>query len=280
MKVNEIITQKFIEALENGVCPWQKPWKAGQRPMNLISGKAYQGINLFLLSHAPYSSPYWLTFKQAKAKGGQVKKGEKSTSVIFWKVSKFEDKKSGEEKTSFLLRYYNVFNLEQCEGIEAPKSEEGEKLDFQPIEAAEDLANDYCERESLKVYHKRPQAYYSPVADYVNMPIKETFVSEGAYYSTLFHEFAHSTGHESRLDRLEPASFGSDPYAKEELVAELSAAFVCAELGIDNTFDNSAAYLQSWIKKLKGDANLLFSASKQATKAFNRIKGEKVTIEA
>lgn len=280
MKVNEIITQKFIEALEKGVCPWQKPWKAGQLPMNLVSKKVYRGINLFLLSHSQFTSPYWLTYKQAKTKGGQVKKGEKSTTVIFWKVSKYDDKKTGEEKTSFMLRYYNVFNLEQCEGIEAPTSEEGEKLDFQPIQAAEDMAFDFIDREKVGLKHVGNAACYVPSLDEVRMPAKETFVSEGAYYSTLFHEFAHSTGHESRLNRLDNSSFGSDPYAKEELVAELSAAYVCADLGIDNTFDNSAAYLQSWIKKLKGDANLLFSASKQATRAFARIKGESAKIEA
>ena len=278
-KVEEIITEKFIEALENGVCPWRKPWNGSATPQNFITKKPYNGINFFLLSLMPYSSPYWMTYKQASAKGGKVKKGEKATLVTFWKLFKTTDKKTGEAKQIPLLRYYNVFNLEQCEGIEAPASEE-KPLDFCPIEEAEKFASDYCEKEDLEVTFKENQAYYSPATDYVNMPRKESFKGEQGYYSTLFHELAHSTGHAKRLNRLEKCGFGSESYAKEELVAELSAAFACAELGLDNTFGNSAAYLQGWIKKLKGDSKLLISASSYAKKAFTRLKCEEAEVYA
>lgn len=277
-KVETIVTEKFIEALENGVCPWQKPWKAGSVPVNMVSKKAYRGINLFLLSLSPYSSSFWGTYKQVAAKGGNVKKGEKSTLIIFWKMLISKDKKTGDKKTVPMLRYYNVFNADQCEGLDLDEGA-SEGLDFNPIEAAEDLAFDFADRENVALKFQGNAACYVPSLDEVRMPSKETFVSEGAYYSTLFHEFAHSTGHSSRLNRLDNSSFGSDPYAKEELIAELSAAFVCADLGIDNTFDNSAAYLQSWIKKLKGDSTLLISASSKAAKAFQLIKGASVPAE-
>lgn len=278
-KVEEIVTEKFIEALEKGVCPWQKPWKAGSAPINIITGKAYRGINLFLLSLSPYSSNVWGTYKQIAAKGGNVKKGEKSTLIIFWKMFVNLDKKTGEKKNIPMLRYYNIFNADQCEGLDLSEGE-SEELDFCPIQAAEDLAFDFTDRENVSLKFQGSAACYVPSIDEVRMPAKETFKNEESYYSTLFHEFTHATGHSSRLDRLESTSFGSEPYAKEELVAELGAAFVCADLGIDNTFENSAAYLQGWIKKLKGDSSLLISASSKAKKAFDRIKGEQVTIEA
>jgi antirestriction protein ArdC len=279
-KVEQIITEKFIEALENGCVPWQKPWKGGSCPKNIVTKKTYRGINLFLLSLMPYSSPYWMTFKQAKDKGGQVRKGEKSTLVVFWTMFKREDKKTGDEKTIPMLRYYRVFNLEQVDGIDAPEDESFQPLDFQPLAEAESMISNYCERESLEIKFEQSRAFYSPSLDYVNMPSKESFISEDYYYSVCFHELAHSTGHSSRLNRLEPASFGSDPYGKEELIAELASAFVCADLGIDNTFENSAAYLNSWIKTLKGDPKMLISASSKAKKAFDCLKGEEVLVEA
>jgi antirestriction protein ArdC len=263
-KVYDIVTDKIINALENGIIPWRKPWQSSL-PCNLVSKRPYNGINLFLLALMPYSSPYWLTFKQAKEKGGKVIKGERSTLIVFWKPTKFKDK-DGEEKTIPILRYYNVFNVEQCEGIEVPN--EGEKLDFIPVNEAEKLASKYCERESLEVKCKEQNAYYSPSLDYVNMPNKTTFESVGSYYSVLFHELAHSTGHKSRLDRLELSTFGSDPYAKEELVAEMTAAFACSTVGIDNTLQNSTAYIQNWLKKLKSDPKLVIEASAKARKAF------------
>ena len=278
IKVEEIVTQKFIEALEKGVCPWQRPWKGGETPRNLISKKPYRGINFFLLSLMPFNSPYWLTFKQAKDKGGQVRKGEKSTLVVFWTMFEAKDK-NGDEKKIPMLRYYNVFNLDQVDGIERPTSEDSKPLDFSPMEEAESLIKGYCERENLQIKFERSQAFYSPVLDYVNMPKKETFINENAYYATCFHELAHSTGHDKRLKRGLTGNFGSDPYAKEELIAELASAFVCAEIGIDNTFDNSAAYLANWIKALKGDSKLLISASSKAKKAFDLINEESL-VEA
>ena len=154
-KVEQIVTEKFIEALENGVCPWRKPWKGGgAMPRNLVTGKVYNGINFFLLSLMPYDSPYWATFKQVQAKGGQVKKGEKSTLVVFWKIFETKNKKTGEDEKIPMLRYYRVFNLDQCEGVEEPGKSDFKPLDFNPIEEAEALANDYCEREELEVKFK------------------------------------------------------------------------------------------------------------------------------
>jgi antirestriction protein ArdC len=271
-KVNEIITDRIINALENDIVPWRKPWQS-KLPCNFVSGKTYKGVNLFLLALQPYSSSYWLTFKQAKEKGAKVMKGERSTQIVFWKISVYKDK-DGTEKKVPMLRYYNVFNVEQCEGLEIPT--EAERPDFKPIEEAEKLAKSYLERESIKL-EKATEAFYVPVRDVIAMPSKQSFMKPEYYYSVLFHEIGHSTGHDSRLKRGLTGNFGSEPYAKEELIAEMTSAFACASLGIDNTvIDNSTAYIKGWLKKLKSDPSMVVSAAAKASKAFDLIVTEKV----
>lgn len=272
MNVYEIITHKIIEQLEKGCVPWHRPWNG--TPKNLDSGKAYRGINTFLLGNSDFSSSYWLTFKQCKNKGGSIQAGAKSTPVVFWKFFEKETEEENEEKTSTpLLRYYRVFNLDQCEGIEAPKDDIKEQINFKPIETAEEIVAAYKDAPALT--HVGTRACYAPPTDTVKMPLATTFNSEEAYYSTLFHEFTHSTGHESRLKRkniTDLCPFGSTNYSKEELIAEMGAAFLCGEAKIENkTIDNSAAYIESWIRKFKDKPKMLIMAAAQAQKAADHI---------
>ena len=185
--------------------------------MNIISKRGYRGINRFLLNVASYGNPYWMTFNQAKKLGGSIKKGEKSTPVVFWKLMEKEDAKTGEKKEIPALRYYRVFNLEQTEGIEGPETAEIEEQPFEPIERCEQLVAGMPNPPRLQ--HLRQSAWYRPSQDLVNMPKPESFESSEEYYSTLFHELAHATGHESRLKRptlTDMAPFGSTNYSKEE----------------------------------------------------------------
>ncbi|KMY65619.1 hypothetical protein AAU61_21315 [Desulfocarbo indianensis] len=274
-KAYQVITDRIMELLEQGTVPWHKPWSGGGEAMNLVSKRPYRGINRFLLNVAGYATPYWLTLNQANKLGGKIKKGSKSTPVVFWKLLEKEDEKTGEKKELPVLRYYRVFNLEQTEGIEGPPTEELEEQEFTPIERCELLVAGMPNPPSLQ--HVRQSAWYRPSQDLVNLPKPESFESSEEYYSTLFHELAHATGHETRLKRptlTDMAPFGSTNYSKEELVAEMTAAFLCGATGIDNiTIDNSAAYLNGWLKKLKKDNKLVVHAAAQAQKAADYIQG-------
>lgn len=277
--VYQIVTDRITEALEKGTVPWHKPWAGGDAggPCNLVSKKHYRGVNPFLLAMRGYGSPYWMTYKQAQAKGGNVRKGEKGTPVIFWKWLEKIDEKTGKKKRIPLLRYYTVFNVEQTDGVEFPKPEEIVVKEFKPIESAEKIADSYPGAPTVE--HKQQRAFYRQDTDAVNMPKRETFETPEEYYSVLFHEFTHSTGHASRLDRetlVDMAAFGSTNYSKEELVAEMGAAMLCGVAGIENrTVDNSAAYIQGWIDKLRGDSKLLVRAAAQAQKAADHVRGIK-----
>jgi len=269
--VYQIVTDRIVRLLESGNVPWHRPWKGGdQWPQNFVSRKVYRGINLFLLNAANYPSPFWLTFKQVQALGGQVKKGERSFPVIFWKV--FQEEVEGETKRIPFLRYHNVFNIAQCEGIHVPAIPTIE-TPFEPIAKCEEVVSEMPKRPTIN--HHGARACYSPALDTVSMPESKLFESSEGYYSTLFHELIHSTGHVSRLNRKEitdPIRFGSDPYSREELVAEMGAAFLCGHCAIENkTIDQSAGYIQSWLGKLKEDRKLVVHAAVQAQRACDFI---------
>ena len=278
------VTGKIVSMLEAGVVPWRSPI-LGQReagwPKNLDSRKPYRGVNVFLLAFTAwakgYESAHWVTFNQAKARGGSVKKGEKASMVVFWKAYEARDKDTNELVTVPVLRHYNVFNLEQCEGItapDAPSQLEQQPEPFVPIGAAEAISRDY--RGGPDVQHVGGQAFYVPAADAVKIPESSRFVSVEAYYATLFHELAHSTGHSSRLDRgidTNLAPFGSPDYGREELVAEMAASFLCGHAGITPaTIENNAAYIGGWIKTLKGDKRLAVVAAGAAQRAADWIR--------
>jgi antirestriction protein ArdC len=286
--VYQIVTDQVIELLEKGEIPWHKPWRGGAAgmPKNAISNKPYRGINVFMLAMTAefkgYDSPYWVTFKQAREMGGNVKKGEKSTLVVFWKVLEKDNPKSPDNPDTFpVLRYYRVFNIAQCDNLDLSKLpddaiDDAPDLDFSPIQACENVVKHFIKRPNI--LHNEQQAYYSPSRDIINMPKRETFQDEQHYYCVLFHELTHSTGHERRLNRpgiTELAAFGSASYSKEELVAEMGAAFLSGMCDITNqTIENSAAYLQGWLKKLKSDKKLIVQAAAQAQKASDYILGE------
>jgi antirestriction protein ArdC len=271
MNAYDIITNKIIEKMEHGQVPWRKPWKF-QTPANLVSKRPYHGINFLLLTMSDYDTPSWLTFKQAKELGGSIKKGEHGTPVIFWKLLEVPDEAPEAEETQIktipYLHYYTVFNLSQTEGIAAPKDAPQRR---EPLAACEAIIEGFTDKPET-THTLEPRAYYRPATDTVHMPSKSSFMSSEAYYSTLFHEYTHATGHEKRLNRNAEEhtnfDFGSPEYSREELVAELGSAFLCAEAGIDNSvIDNNAAYLQSWLRELKADSKLIIYASARASKA-------------
>jgi len=279
-KVYEIITDRILGMLDQGVVPWRQPWSSSL-PKNLVSGKEYRGVNVFLLGCQAYTSPWWVTYKQCAARGGQVRKGERSTPVIFWKPLPRKDATpadiaKGRDKF-FLLRYYNVFNVAQCDNLEAPTSHSG--VQFNPIGACEEIVASY--KGAPPITHGGNRACYIPSQDAIQMPPRESFTHTEEYYSTLFHELTHSTGHKDRLDRegiTNPIKFASHDYSFEELVAECGAAFLCAHAGIDNrTLDNSAAYIKHWSDKLRDNRKWIVDAAAKAAKAADHIRGVKHT---
>jgi antirestriction protein ArdC len=278
-EVYQYITDKIIEELKRGCVPWHPPWKTadGVRvPANFITKKPYRGVNTFLLAlariKAGYDSNYWLTFKQIQAIGGNVK-GQRTEMVVFWKLlEKPAQNLTAENEMDYIpmLRYYRVFNLDQVTGIKKPSLESLPV--FKPIEEAEQIAAKY--QEQIEVTHGGARAYYQPSTDSIQMPEKESFDGSEEYYSTLFHEFTHSTGNKSRLNRpgiVETHFFGDEIYSKEELVA----AMLCGIVGIENkTIKNSASYIQSWLGKLRDDKRLVVHAAAAAQKAADFILGK------
>jgi len=267
------ITERIIELLNQGTIPWHKTWKASTGlPRNLITDRPYRGINVFLLMSMSYESPHWLTFRQAIQLGGSVKRGEKACPIVFWKQTTIEDKETEEQRKIPMLRLYHVFNIAQCEGLKTMPA--AEEVPLTATSAAEIVAG---MPHPPAIKHGMTRAYYSPSDDTVGMPERKRFESEDAYHATLFHELVHSTGHESRLKRtsiMERNGFGSMPYSKEELVAELGSAFLCgyAEI-VDRTIDNSAAYIEGWLDSLKDDPTLIVYAAAQAHRAADFILG-------
>jgi antirestriction protein ArdC len=276
--VYEIVTEKILEELESGQIPWEMPWTI-EAPKSLVSGKEYRGINTMLLGLAGFSSPYWLTYKQAIDRGGNVKKGAKGTLIVFWKWlenPRRHDAETDSEDTAKggrapLLRYYTVFNVEQCEGIDAPAPRPA----VASIDAADQIIAGYQNPPAIA---RGAQAAYSIVSDVVTMPAPECFEKSDEYYSVFFHELTHSTRHTSRLNRGEGKSnkFGGEEYSKEELVAEMGAAMLCAKAGITSTVRHSAGYIQNWIQALKNDTRMVVLAAAQAQKAADHILGPAV----
>lgn len=288
-KVYQVITDRLLATIQSsGKLPWVKEWKAANNaPANGVSKRVYDpfGINFFMLSNAPYSNPYYLSYKQVDQLGGNVRKGEKGWPIVFWKINKYE-KVNGrgetEEKTVPLLRYYTVFNVEQCENLTL-EYVQAERANHNPIESAEKIIAGY-ENAPNMVIKESSRAFYVPSLDSVTMPLIGQFSSPEAYYSTFFHELGHSTGHSTRLNRKELTGhnpFGSHDYGVEELCAELTAAFLCAESGISNeTIErNSAAYIKNWMNTIKANPEMFINAASRAGRAAKHILNIKKEIE-
>jgi antirestriction protein ArdC len=296
IKIYNMVTERVVEKIEDAIkaaeegdkaviAPWHRPWfQSGGLPMNLISKKPYRGMNVFLLAMMGYASPYFVTFNQAKKLGGKVKKGQKGLPVVYWNwvdVNKDKDGKTLDKPKKIpRLRYYTVFNVDQCEGFE-DKIPAIVTRDFNPIEEGEAIIANMPNRPTMEEGVAR--AYYMPATDTVNMPRKELFNGDAEYYSVAFHELIHSTGHASRINRKEVTDgkfFGSHDYSVEELVAEMGAVFLCNEIGLESTFDNSLAYLKSWLGKLKDDTKMLITASGRAQKAADYILDRKPEVKS
>lgn len=280
VNVYQVVTDRIIEELEKGVIPWQKPWVGTHGAVSHSTGRPYSFMNQLLLQRPGE----YITFNQCAAEGGTVRKGEKGSVVVFWKQQTVQelDPVTGEpeEKEIFVLRYYRVWHIDQCEGIKAKYAQTSAGAGATPVEAAESIVDDYLQREGVTLnYVAGDRACYSPVLDRVEMPTREQFTSADELYSTLFHELGHSTGHKSRLNRFSSgaaaAAFGSNDYGREELVAEICAASILNQIGIetDHSFRNSASYIDNWLKAIRGDNKLIVSAAGRAEKAAALILG-------
>jgi len=283
-QVNKIVTEKIIKLLEQGKVPWVKPWKSkGGRPKNAISGKAYRGINALICSPmvSGYQDPHWYTRNQLKKLDLTLKEEHKKpksyTPVVFWKWIE-KKKEGGIEKIPF-TRFYQCFNREQIEGSETlwPIKETEEVKDDEDWELeANLLIQKYQESGGPKIDYGRDRAYYQPSTDIIGVPSRSDFTSVAEFWSTIFHEVTHSTGAKKRLNRKEGMKglFGNHDYSKEELVAEMGACFLLADLGVEKHIENSAAYIQGWLEKLKGERKFLMQAAQQAEKSCDYVRGE------
>lgn len=270
------VTDRIIEALEAGTIPWRKPWIGGSSGcISYNTGKPYSLLNHILLGGV---SGEYITFKQASFAGGHIRKGEKSKFVAFWKPYEKVDEETGKIAKHFYLRYYSVFHLDQVEGIK-PRWAVRPSLDLQPDAAADAVIRDYVDRSGVTLQiTESDRAFYQPESDSITVPQLTQYKQQAEFYSTLFHELTHSTGHKTRLDRLtDIAAFGSEQYSREELVAELGSAFLVNHCGLESaaSFRNSAGYIQGWLSALKNDKRLLVSAAGAAERAVNLILNRK-----
>lgn len=266
--LHQTITDNIVAKIEaTGTLPWVRPWTASAQPRNGVTHRPYSGINQLILSVAglTYSSPDWFTYKKAKELGGQVKEGEKGTMIIYWNIIKKKNA-AGKDETFPLMKYFKVFNRDQIEGL--PPVPELPVREFNANAEAET----FIMNTGANIQHGGSSAFYNLKTDAITLPKQEDFTDSANYYATALHEIIHWTGHKGRLDRLKLAKFGSPEYAQEELVAELGAAFLCAEIGIDGQTQHPE-YIASWLKALKNDKRYIFTASKAATTAVEFLKG-------
>lgn len=282
--VAKMVTEKILEALDKNIVPWRKTWNYnGDGFKNIRSKKEYSGVNVLLLSMSTnasgYNSNLWMTYKQCSELGGNIKKGSKATTVVYYRILESntgdKDKDGNDIKKRFpLLKYYNVFNLNQTENIpeeKLPKNDE-EKKEIKPIEECEKVIKGYKDCPEINV----GKPAYIPALDKIKMPTIQSFEDKSYYYSTAFHEFSHSTGSKNRLNREGVANFdqfGSEKYSLEELISEISATFLSNKCGLDSEklFENSISYISHWKEKLSKEPKLIIQASSKAQKATDYI---------
>lgn len=271
--IYQAITDRITAQLEQGVIPWHKPWIVSGKAcaISRSTGKPYSLLNQLILG----KPGEYATFAQIKQEGGRIKRGAKAQFIVFWKWIEQEDKDNpGEIKKIPFLRYFNVFHLDDCDGLQ-PKHKTAAAQPLEPDAAADAIISNYLTRSGVKLEHQPgDRAFYRPSTDTVVLPEMEQFAELAEYYSTAFHELTHSTGHASRLNRLTAtAHFGNEEYSKEELIAEIGAAALVNHAGLEtsSSFRNSAAYVQSWLKALQNDKRLIVSAAGQAEKACSLI---------
>lgn len=278
--IYQTITDKIIAELEAGTPPWVRPWsgEADPFPRNALSQRPYRGINNVLLgmeAHCRgYTSNQWLTFKQAQSLGGHVRKGERSSMIIYYEARMVEkedaeplaDGDEAEKRFIPLIKVFNVFNLDQVEGL--PEAEQPSQVDADWD--AGSIAEQIIERSGAEIRHQGFKAFYSPPNDLIYLPGKQTFADAASYYSTALHELCHWTGATSRLGRKLGRRFGDSAYAMEELIAELGAAFLSAHCRLDGRLQH-ASYIASWLEVLQRDKRAVFVAAAQAQKAADYL---------
>lgn len=283
--IYEVVTNRIVAEMEKGIIPWQKPWGGVEDgAINYVTRRPYSMLNQMLLGRAGE----WLSYKQVTEAGGRIKKGAKAGMVVFYSAAVHTGTRTNaetgeEEEVEFrypLLRYYNVFHIEDCEGI-ASKIQAGATAAHEPMKEAEAVITEYVTREGLRFQNDKPsdKAYYSPSRDEVVVPMLSQYRIKEEYYSTTFHELTHSTMKESRCNRKSEnrvAAFGGEEYSREELVAEIGSAMLCSSVGIEceRAFRNSVAYIQGWLTRLKNDPRMIVWASGRAEKAARFILGK------
>jgi antirestriction protein ArdC len=281
--IHQIVTQRMIAALQRGTIPWRKPWHAATgQPRSMSTGLPYRGVNLFLLSltagEEGYASPYWATYRQVSTLGGQVRRGERSTLVVFWKKAETEHRDPQTSEVTVravpVLRYYRVFNAAQADGL--PDRFYPAPGEHQPIAEPQAVLDGYLARGPRLMHMAGDRADYHPATDTIRLPLLAQFRTSGAYYAAAFHEAGHSTGHPHRLNRPGIATFdhfGSGKYAREELIAEMTSSILCTHTGIDtpDTFANSASYIANWLTGLGSDHKLVITAAAHAQRACDLI---------
>ena len=270
MDIYAEVTSRIIAQLEQGQIPWQKPYISSGSAVSRATGKPYSLLNQMILG----KPGEYLTFAQCQKEGGKVRKGEKSSMIVFWKFLEQEDEETHEKKQVPFLRYFSVFHIDQCEGLD-PKHVQPLPATVKPDEKAESIIADYIQRSGVKLIHQEgDRAFYRPATDSITLPLMAQFKDVAEYYCTAFHELTHSTGHQSRLDRLsKTAFFGSEAYSKEELIAELGASALVSHCGLEtsSSFRNNTAYIQNWLQALRNDKRLIVSASGKAEKAVSLL---------
>jgi len=272
MDLYQEVTNRIMEQLENGIIPWKKPWISAGNAVSHATGKPYSLLNQMLLGRPGE----YVTFKQCQAEGGKVRKGEKSSMVVFWKWIEEKDPDTEEVKQIPFLRYFNVFHIDQCEGLKAKHMREM-PMTANADQTADQIIADYTQREGVALHQSEgDRAFYRPSSDSITVPHMAQFAATAEYYSTVFHEMVHSTGHAKRLNRIDrTAFFGSEAYSKEELIAEIGAAALVNHVGLEtaDSFRNNTAYVQNWLQVLRNDKRFIVSASGKAEKAVGLILG-------
>lgn len=277
---HEEIAQKIIDALESNTIPWKKPWTSSF-PKNLKTLKEYRGINHILLLMIPTKYPMFATFNQVKEMGGTILKGSKAIPVYFYKFGNKELLDENEEVVSsrkfFIMKKYQVFTMEQVDGIDLSRFIDP-VLDFEPALKPEKLIEAYLQSQKITLEENLGKAFYSPLLDSIGMPVKTSFHSSHAYYSTMFHEMIHSTGGSQRLKRFSEydTNHNKKEYAFEELVAEFGAAMLASYCGVDTTLEEgqSTAYIKSWLQHIKDDPTICYKAASKAQAAVDFILKE------
>lgn len=272
MDIYAEISNRIVAEMEQGTIPWQKPWASSGSCISYATGKPYSLLNQMLLGRPGE----YLTFNQCQQVGGRIRKGEKASMVVFWKWLEQEDEETGEKKEVSFLRYYNVFHIDQCEGLRAKHTKPLPQSANADTNADRIIA-EYLAREGVSLTHEAGErAFYRPSTDSITLPLIAQFAETAEYYGAAFHELTHSTGHSKRLNRLKKTAFlGSEAYSKEELVAEIGAAALVNVSGLETakSFRNDAAYIQNWLSVLRNDKRFIVSAAGKAEKAVNLILG-------